>query len=153
MKRCFICIINFFTQFVIRIGIEEIGAIIIGIVVGISVFNYIDIVPATADDYEIMEKQMTDIQQNPNLLFKTNCKISINGDVITVILKNNECTMTAQYDQNFEILSTSKNDNYIFWPFALGIAIFMGVFTYAAAFFLLKIIVLFLEIFVGINIK
>lgn len=119
---------------------------IIGIVVGISCFVYIDKVPATATDYEILEKQMTAIQQNPRLLLKTNCNFSINGDVITVDFKNDECTMTVQYDQNFEILSISKTDNYTFWLFALGFAVLIGVVTWAEASFIIIIVVIFLEI-------
>lgn len=150
MKRCFNWILNWFTQWVKRMGIVEriafgIGAII-GIGVGILVFVYIDKVPATATDYEILEKQITAIQQNPRLLLKTNCNISINGDVITVDFKNDECTMTVQYDQNFEVLSTSKTDNYTFWLFVLGYAVLIGVSAYAVAYLLLIIVVFLLEI-------
>ena len=52
---------------------------------------------------------MSAIQQNPDLLLKTNCNISITDDVITVIFSNDECKLTVKYDQSFEVLSTSKN--------------------------------------------
>ncbi len=151
MKRCFSWILNCFTQWVKRKTIEEIigyaiGAII-GIGVGISLFVYIDKVPATAADYEIMEKQMTAIQQNPSLLFKTNCNISIKDDVITVKFSNGKCAMAVQYDQNFKILSTSKEDYHSPWPFALLLTGVLGAIVYVAAASLITIVVLLLETF------
>ena len=145
MKRCF----NWFTQWVKKMGHEEkigfaIGALV-SVVVGITCFVSIDKVPATAIDYETLENQMNAIQQNPDVLFKTNCNIYINDDVITVNFMNDECSMTVQYDQNFEVLSTSKADNYTFWLYALGIAVLAGVCVYGVIFFLLTILVYFFE--------
>ena len=72
-------------------------------------------------------------------------RIYINDDVITVNFMNYECSMTVQYDQNFEVLSTSKADNYTFWLYALGIAVLAGVCVYGVIFFLLTILVYFFE--------
>lgn len=145
MKRCF----NWFTQWVKKMEHEEkigfaIGALV-SVIVGITCFVSIDKVPATAIDYETLENQMNAIQQNPDLLFKTNCNIYINDDVITVNFMNDECSMTVQYDQNFEVLSTSKADNYTFWLYALGIAVLAGVCVCSVVFFLLTILVYFFE--------
>lgn len=145
MKRCFTWVVNWFIQWVRKMGIEErigfaIGGII-GIVVGIALFVSIDKVPATAIDYEPLEKQMSAIQQNPDLLLKTNCNISITDDVIAVSFSNDECTLMVKYDQNFGVLSTSKTDNYMFWLLALGLAALAGFFVYAVAAILLTIVV------------
>lgn len=145
MKRCFTWVVNWFIQWVRKMEVEEriafaIGGII-GIVVGITLFVSIDKVPATAIDYEPLEKQMSAIQQNPDLLLKTDCNISITDEVITVSFSNDECTLTVKYDQSFEVLSTSKTDNYMFWPLALGLAMLIGFFVYTVAAFLLTIVV------------
>lgn len=149
MKRCFTWVVNWFIQWVRKMGIEErIGfaiAGVIGIVVGIALFVSVGKVPATAIDYEPLEKQMSAIQQNPDLLLKTNCNISITDDVITVSFSNDECTLTVKYDQNFEVLSTSKTDNYMFWLLALGLAVLIGYFVYAVAAILLTIAVFLIE--------
>lgn len=150
MKRCFTWIVNWFTQWVHKMEIEErigfaIGAII-GIVVGITLFVSIDKTPATAINYEPLEKQMTAIQQNPDLLLKTNCNISISDDVITVSFSNDECKLTVQYNENFGVLSTSKTDNYTFWLWALELAVLIGFFIYVVASLLLTTAVFLLEI-------
>lgn len=135
MRRCFTWIVNWFIQWIRKMEIEErIGFAIsgaIGIVVGIALFVPVDKVPATAIDYEPLEKQMSAIQQNPDLLLKTKCNISITDDVITVIFSNDECKLTVKYDQNFKVLSTSKTDQYMFWLLALGRAVLIGFFVYA----------------------
>ncbi|MCI8617967.1 MAG: hypothetical protein HFJ60_07020 [Clostridia bacterium] len=150
MKRCFMWVVNWFIQWVHKMEIEErigfaIGGVI-GIVVGIALFVSVDKVPAMAIDYEPLEKQMSDIQQNPNLLLKTKCNISITDDVITVIFSNDKCKLTVKYDQNFEVLSTSKTDQYMFWLWALGLAVLIGTFVYALTSFLLTLVVYLLEI-------
>lgn len=149
MKRCFTWVVNWFIQWVRKMGIEErigfaIGGVI-GIVVSIALFVSVNKVLATAIDYEPLEKQMSAIQQNPDLLLKTNCNISITDDVITVIFSNDECKLTVKYDQSFEVLSTSKTDQYMFWLLALGLAVLIGCFVYAVAAILLTIAVFLIE--------
>lgn len=148
MKRCFKWLINWFTKLgkkerreVVIDGIID----IISIIIAISIFVAIDKVPATPSDYEPMEKQVMAIQQDPDLLFSTNCNIYINDEVITVDFENYECKLTAQYDKNFELLSISKYDNYTFWLFALGIALFIGVCLDCALFWLITIVIICLE--------
>lgn len=150
MKRYFKGLINRFTRWVNKMRKEEkiglaIGGII-GIIVAVSVFVVIDKVPATTDNYEPMEKQVSLIQQNHDLLFKTDCNIYINGEVITVNFENDECKLTAQYNQNFEVLSISKEDNYIFWLFALVLALFMGFATLWAVAFVMMVVIFLFEI-------
>lgn len=149
MKKCLKYLINCCTRRGSKMGKEEkIGSAmggIIGIIVAISVFVVIDKVPATTADYEPMEKQVILIQQNPDLLFNTDGNIYINDGVITVNLANDECKLTAQYDQNFEVLSISKKDNYTFWLSALGVAVVIGFLTYSIVCVVMMIVVCLLE--------
>jgi len=150
MKRCFKWLINWFTRWVSKMRKEEkIGFAISGLIapiVAISLFVSIDKVPATTFDYEQMEKQVIAIQQNHDLLFKTDCNIYINNEVITVNLKNDECQLSVQFNQNFEVLSTSRIDNYICWLFALAIALNVGIVIYCIGFFIVTVIIFLLEI-------
>ncbi len=145
-----------FTQCLKRMKTEEkIGfaiSVIISVVVGITLFLSYDMVPATASDYEALENQITHIQQNPDLLLKTNCNIFINDDVITVKFMNDECSMIVKYDQNFEVLSTSKEDNYIFWPFSLGLSVLGGIFVWTIT-YIVSLVVLYLCKFILLKFK
>lgn len=76
-------------------------SIIIGVIIALTVFLTFDKVPATMADYEPLEKQELLIQQNPELLLKTNCNINVNNDIITVTLENSECEINVQYNQKF----------------------------------------------------
>lgn len=100
----------------------------IGLFVCIFLFVSTDIVPATASDYEPMEKQVIAIQQNPTLIYEKDCNITVNNDIITVSFINDECKLNARYNQNFELLSTQKEegDNYMAWWFALPVSILIG---------------------------
>lgn len=132
MKR----FIKWFRQWVSIMDKEEkigfsMGAVI-GLLVCIFLFLSIDKVPATASDYELMEKQVIAIEQNPDLLYKTDCNITVNNEIITVSLMNDECKLIAKYNRNFELLSTQKeeNDNYMVWWLALSLSILIGAVVY-----------------------
>lgn len=129
---------------------EKIGfalGTIIGLFVCICVFISIDKVPATASDYEPIEKQVIAIQYNPNLLYETDCNITVNKEIITVSFTNAECKLTAQYNKNFELLSIQKeeNDSYIVWWRALLYSIAIGVAVYVYSTFLLTLLIAQLE--------
>lgn len=59
-----------------------------GVILWIASFKDIDTIPATTMDYQPLEEQAIAIQQNPQLLFKTNCEVEIDSDFITVTLEN-----------------------------------------------------------------
>lgn len=149
MKRCFMWIVNRFTKWVHRMKIEEkivfSLSTILGIVVGVMFFVSIDITPVTSSDYESLENQMEDIEQNPNLLLKTKCNISISDDVITATFSNDECKLTVQYDEKFRVLTTCKTDNYIFWPWAFVISVLIGYFIYIVVSLMFVIVAFFFE--------
>ncbi len=135
MKR----FIKWFRQWVSKMDKEEkigfaMGAVI-GLFVCIFLFVSTDKIPATASDYEPMEKQVIAIQQNPDLLYETDCNITVNNDIITVSFINDECKLTAQYNQNFELLSTQKeeNDNYMAWWIVLPLSILLGFISYGVS--------------------
>lgn len=148
MKRYIRGLINWFNQWVGNMcWIERVAFAIgglLGVIVGIAVFLHIDKVPATQQDYQLLEQQAINIQQNPKLLFETNCNISINNELITVRLENEECKIYVKYNKNFEILSYSKNDNYTFLLLALVISLIIGIGVYSlTAFILVMVIYLF----------
>ncbi len=145
MKRCFRWLINWFTQWVGEMSWQEkvgfaLGGLL-GIVIGISTLVSIDKVPATPMDYQSLEQQAINVQQNPELLLETNCNINIDDEVITIRFENDECKVYAEYNKNFEMLSYSKEDNYIFWVWAFLIALLCGIFTYVLGAFILTILI------------
>ena len=81
-----------------------------GVILWIASFKDIDTIPATTMDYQPLEEQAIAIQQNPQLLFKTNCEVEIDSDFITVTLENKNCKLITKYNKNFEIVSSSKKD-------------------------------------------
>ena len=81
-----------------------------GVILWIASFKDIDTIPATTMDYQPLEEQAIAIQQNPQLLFKTNCEVEIDSDLITVTLENKNCKLITKYNKNFEIISSSKKD-------------------------------------------
>lgn len=122
---------------------------VLGIAFAIIVFVSIDKEPATLSDYENLEEQMNTIQQNPDLLLETDRNINVNSGVITVEFENDECKMTAKYDKDFEVLSTSKEDKSIFWVYALGIALIFGAIIVWVGGWILAILILGIEILVS----
>ena len=96
-------------------------------------------------DYEPLEKQELLIQQNPELLLKTNCNINVNNDIITVTLENSECEINVQYNQNFEVLSTSKKDKCMSWILAFVISAVTAFWIYVISFWVIYSIIIFME--------
>lgn len=145
MKRCFRWLINWFAQWVGKMSWQEkvsfaLGGLL-GIVVGIIVLVSIDKVPASPMDYQPLEQQAINVQQNPELLLETNCNININDEVITIRFENDECKVYAKYNKDFEMLSYSKEDNYIFWVWAFCLALLIGICVYALGAFVLIILI------------
>lgn len=129
MKRCIKWVISWIAERINEKDWEEIVGVVIagllGIVLGIMFYTIIDRVPANPMDYDQLEEQVNSIQQNPDLLLKTDYDINIKDEIITVEFENDECKITVKYDKNFEVLSTSKEDKSIFWLWALAIALFI----------------------------
>lgn len=130
MKRCIKWLIDWFTDWIEQFDWEQVVGFaisgVLGIAITIMIFVYIDKVPAKPSDYEQLEEQVNVIQQNPDLLLETDCNININGEIITVEFENDECKMTANYDKDFEVLSTSKEDKSMFLFWALVVALLCG---------------------------
>ena len=121
---------------------------VVAIVLAIMLFVTIDKVPATPSDYENLEEQVNTIQQNPDLLLEKDYNINVNSGVITVEFWNDECKMTAKYDKDFEVLSTSKEDNSMFWLYALIIALIFGAGVFYIGGWILAILILLIEVLV-----
>lgn len=149
MKRFYRQLFNKFNKKVKQMSKEEIMAntisVIIGVIIALTIFLTFDKVPATMTDYEPLEKQELLIQQNPELLLKTNCNINVNNDIITVTLENSECEINVQYNQNFEVLSTSKKDKCMYWMLAFMISAVIGFWIYAISFLIIYSIINFIE--------
>lgn len=150
MKRCIKWVISWIANWIDKKGWEEIAGFVIagllGIVLGIMFYTTTDIVPATPMDYEQLEEQVNSIQQNPDLLLKTDGDINIKDEIITVKFENDECRITVKYDQNFEVLSTSKEDKSMFWVWSLVIALIITGFVWYAGFVVVTFIILLLEL-------
>lgn len=142
MKRCFRWLINWQEKVGFALG----G--LLGIVIGIIILVSIDKVPATPMDYQSLEQQAINVQQNPELLLETNCNINIDDEVITIRFENDECKVYAEYNKNFEMLSYSKEDNYIFWVWAFLFALLCGILTYAVGGVILTVLIYLLCIFI-----
>ena len=150
MKRCIRWLISWFTQWVGKMRWEEkIGitlGVITSIVIGIMLFVSSDTTPATPMDYKPLEKQITAVQQNPHLLFETNCNIKVEDEVTTVFLENEECSITAKYDKNLKIISTSKADKSTPLPIAVILIGLSGVAICFVCEFLFTVLIYITEI-------
>lgn len=150
MKRCIKWLIDWFADWIGQFEWEQIVGFaisgLVGIALTIMMFVYTDKVPATPSDYEQLENQVKVIQQNPDLLLETDCNININGEIITVEFENDECKMTAKYDKDFEVLSTSKEDKSMFWLWALVLGLIGGGAEIYFVGWILTLVILLLEI-------
>ena len=150
MKRCIKWLIDWFADWIGQFDWEQIVGFaisgLVGIALAIMMFVYADKVPATPSDYEQLEDQVNVIQQNPDLLLETDCNININGEIITVEFENDECKMTAKYDKDFEVLSTSKEDKSMFWLWALVLGLIVGGAEIYFVGWLLSLVILLLKI-------
>lgn len=110
-----------------QITILVVLGVIAGIVLGFVIYCTIDRVPATALDYAELETQIEAIQETPDVLLKTNCSISVKDEVFTVTLSNKECKVITEFDQNFNVLSTTKTDFATNWIVTLIMSIVLAV--------------------------
>jgi len=74
-------------------------------------------------------------------LFETNCTINNHNDTVTICFENDNCKINAKYDQNLNLISTSREDKNIFWLSALFISLLVGISVYCIGAFLLWFII------------
>ena len=121
--------------------IADIVAVLSGL--GLVMWGYINIdkIPATPDDYQVLERQIVNIQQDPDMLFEMeDCRVSISGEEIKVDIENEECEISVLFNKNFEVISTTKKDKCISEGaliIVLAVIFFVGVELTAIAFSLL----------------
>lgn len=116
-------------------------SIAVGIAIGVLVYKEFDTVPATSADYEPLKKQLASIQENPDILLTTDCKITVKDKIITVTVSNEECSVTAEYDESFNVISTTETDLSIHW-LPVGIISFLGAVTSFFVAFLVYLMIL-----------
>ena len=80
------------------------------IILSITIISIADKTPASEADFKELESEIIAIQENPILVFKTDCEVDVEDEIITVNLENKECSLTVEFDSNFEIISTEKFD-------------------------------------------
>lgn len=122
MKRFWKKIKSFFTGFEKETHIGYFLGISICLVTAIFLISTLDKTPASESDFKELETQITAIQQIPALLFQTDCEIDVADKIITVKLENEECTLTAKFNQDFEIVSTEKIDSADGWKLGAVLA-------------------------------
>ena len=141
MKRCIKWLTNWLSQWLGDLYLEQIVkcVILLGIVLSIVVFTFIEKVPATPSDYEQLENQVNLIWQKQELSTQIDCSkdinihINTNGKNIIVTVENSKCKVIEKYDKNFELLSVSKEDKGMSWllvfiySFIIGIGLACGV--------------------------
>lgn len=157
MKRYSKIVKNWFFCLITRKDWKEIivTAISILLSIAVAIFCYVetDTVPATQLDYEQLEKKAYSLEKNPDLLLKTDCNINVNGKVITVKFENNECILTAEYDRDFNILSTYREDKYMFFLFAIFLCFLVSILAFLFVYLVLFIILFFFEYLVKAILK
>ena len=145
MKRCIKCLIGWI---ILRFEWKQIVGFgvagLLGIAIAILYVASIDKVPATPSDYEQLESEMNIIQQNLDLL-EIEHSIDPRSGSITIIIENAECKLITQYNKNFEVLSTSREDKYMSWGVVLLCAlIIVFLITYMGG-YTLELILMVLE--------
>ena len=110
MKRFMEKIKSFFTGPEKATHIGYFIGITICLAMAIFLISTLDKTPASESDFKELEDQITAIQQTPVLLFQTDCEIDIEEEIIEVRLENEECILTVEFNQEFEILLREKTD-------------------------------------------
>lgn len=88
---------------------SSIYLVVVTIIVGAVVYNFLDTTPRTVSDYNPLKEQMTAIENNPAVLKKiVNCDIKKRGGVYTLTLFNKECEIVKKIDQNFKAISKTE---------------------------------------------
>lgn len=86
---------------------------IVAIIVSVFLFNNLDRIPATSEDFEELHEQIKMIQDNPEEILNHNGKITVSDDKITYEIENKECKMIGEYTRDYKLLQTTKVDNAI----------------------------------------
>lgn len=119
-------------------------SLVIAILVSVLTFVRIDKVPATVKNYEPLKKQWEDFKENPVQFFrmKGNTAYIREDGVIQITFENEQCKLIVNCDQDFTALSTELEDNYYFWPFAMGAVFILGICIYVVVYALIVLVIL-----------
>ncbi len=155
MKRLFKRIINCFSKFFSDMCWEEkliiSISVFLGILLGVIFFTSVDIVPATASDYEIFYGYSEEIHKSPetllDMIFDEKCSASVidNEKVIRVYFEDDECKLVVEYNKDFEIVSSSEVDKASHWLPLLIFSIVISILGAFASYFMLALWIVSIE--------
>lgn len=104
-------------NFLKRLRKIDIRGIVLAIIVGLSyyfvytdVYNNVDIVPATEQDYLALEQIARCIESNPNVPVNMNEVNSEAGSGFEATFENSECLVTVSYASDMSIVSLHRTD-------------------------------------------
>lgn len=91
--------------------LERTLVIIISLFISIVLWmNLLDTTPATLEDYAGLKKLATEIESNPDLLFKEERLIEVQKDGIVLTFENEECKIIATYNQEIKLINCLEVD-------------------------------------------
>lgn len=108
-------LVNFWNDF----GFLFIIFLMLGVGIWILCFRTIDTAPATEADFKPLQDQRIAFEKDHNTLFNSDCIVKIEDGVISVTFENDECLLTATYNEAFENISIIRSDKAKSWPFVI----------------------------------
>ena len=126
---------------------ERIIILILTIITSIGLFFVpflkLDHTPATYSDFEELIDIAKSVPEDPSIILETYGKLTIDSKGVKYELENDECSITAIYDENFQIIDIEQKDFAeslvldvlvsLFFGFACGLAsyfIYYGLFIF-----------------------
>lgn len=87
-----------------------VGTIILVIGFLIYIFMKVDLVPATDDDYSLLENQLLQIQEKPENILRMEGNLTINNGSITYTVENDQCKIIGVYNESYKLVETRRED-------------------------------------------
>lgn len=87
-----------------------VGTIILVIGFLIHIFMNVDLVPATDDDYSLLENQLLQIQEKPENILRMEGNLTIKNGSITYTVENDQCKIIGVYNESYKLVETRRED-------------------------------------------
>ena len=88
----------------------NVGTIILVIGFLIYIFMNVDLVPATDDDYSLLENQLLQIQEKPENILRMEGNLTIKNGSITYTVENDQCKIIGVYNESYKLVETRRED-------------------------------------------